>query len=66
VADGAGEAERGVFHSFISGKTPSAFDFLVERGRAGSFLEACRLVADLTAVPLPSSKQGVASTGRRQ
>jgi len=68
VADGTGEAERGSFHSFISGRTISVFDFLVERGRARDFREAARRIADLSGVPLPSTPGGGlsgATTGRR-
>ncbi len=53
VADGTGEAERASFHSFSSGHTQSVFDFLVDRGRAAGFDEACALVAELAGVPLP-------------
>ncbi len=54
VADGAPEAERGTFHSFRSGESCSAFDFLVRLGRAADFRQACALVADLTGIPLPA------------
>ena len=53
VADGTGQAERGSFHSFISGETISVFDFLVRRGRASDFREAVHQVADLIGVKLP-------------
>ncbi len=53
VADGSGEAERASFHSFRTGRTVSVFDFLVERGCAPGFQEACALVAELSGVPLP-------------
>ncbi len=56
VADGSGEAERGVFHSFISGQSLSVFDFLIERGLAADFREARRRIADLASVPLPASR----------
>ena len=56
VADGTGQAERGSFHSFIRTETISVFDFLVERGRAADFISACRVVADLTGVPLPARR----------
>ncbi len=53
VADTASDAERGTFHSFRDGRTLSAFDFLVSRGRASDFHEACRRVAELSGVTLP-------------
>ena len=61
VADGQGEAERGTFHSFIGGKTLSVFDFLVERGRAATFIDACKVIADLSGTPMPdpASKRDV-------
>ncbi len=55
VADGTGEAERCAFHSFISGKTISVFDFLVEHGGAADFRSACARVADLSGVALPTA-----------
>ncbi len=54
VADGTGEAERGAFHSFISGKTISVFDFLVERGQAQDFRAAAAIVAERSGVPMPT------------
>ncbi len=54
VADGSGEAERGQFHSFISGESISVFDFLIKRGLATDFNTACEQVADLSGVPLPA------------
>ncbi len=53
VADGSGDLERGSFHSFISGRTVSVFDFLIERGLAEDLHGACVLVAKLSGVPLP-------------
>ncbi|MFN7144982.1 MAG: hypothetical protein ACK4YP_14490, partial [Myxococcota bacterium] len=53
VADGAGEAERGTFHSFIRSESLSVFDFLVRRGDAPDFRAACARVAELAGVPLP-------------
>jgi hypothetical protein len=50
VADGTGEAERGAFHSFISGRTMSVFDFAVERGLAPDFAGARAYVAELAGV----------------
>ena len=63
VADGTGEAERGSYHSFRSGETISVFDFLVRAGRAADFKAACRVVGDLTGLPLPSSRRGKARSG---
>ena len=60
VADGTGQAERGTFHSFISGKSLSVFDFLVQRGGAADFHAACVRVAELSAVPLPTLDATVA------
>lgn len=54
VADGTGTAERGTFHSFISGKSMSVFDFLMAMGRAGSFVEARGYIAGLTGTPVPT------------
>ena len=54
VADGTGEAERCAFHSFISGKTISVFDFLVAHGTATDFREACARVAEMSGTPLPT------------
>jgi hypothetical protein len=55
VADGTGDAERGAFHSHISGKTCSIFDFLVAHGGCGDFRAALARVAELSGVPLPTS-----------
>lgn len=54
VADGTGEAERGAFHSFISNKTISVFDFLMAHGGAIDFKTARARVAELAAVPEPA------------
>jgi hypothetical protein len=54
VADGTGEAERGAFHSFITGKTLSVFDFLVAHGGAIDFKAARAQVAQLSRVPEPT------------
>ncbi|TNE88691.1 MAG: hypothetical protein EP330_13770 [Deltaproteobacteria bacterium] len=59
VADGSGDFERGVFHSFLDRKPISLFDFLVLRGEAHDFMSACERVAVLSGVPLPGS-DGVA------
>ncbi|MFB3883541.1 MAG: hypothetical protein ACE149_19925 [Armatimonadota bacterium] len=55
VADGTGEAERGAFHSFISGRSISVFDFLMERGLASDFRAARERVAELSGVLLPGA-----------
>lgn len=57
VADGTGDAERAAFHSFRSGRTISVFDFLVENGRAADFAGACKLVGELSGVPLPERER---------
>lgn len=54
VADGRGEAERGTFHSFRSGDSMSAFDFLIRQGRATDFRSACKWIAEASGVPLPA------------
>jgi len=48
------KVERGAFHSFITAKTISVFDFLIQLGQADSFVEAAKIVADLSGVPLPA------------
>jgi hypothetical protein len=53
VADGTGEAERGTFHSFLTGKSIAVFDFLMERGLAPDFRAAMAIVAERSGVPLP-------------
>ncbi len=55
VADGSGQAERGEFHSFISGRSLSVFDFLVERGEVADFRAACAHVAQISCVLLPTA-----------
>lgn len=57
VADGTGQAERGQFHSFISGKSVSVFDFLIERGLAADFRAAREKIAKLSGVPLPETEK---------
>lgn len=54
VADGTGDAERGAFHSFISGRTVSVFDFLIEH-QGLDFRAARARVAELSGVPEPST-----------
>jgi len=56
VSDGTGQGERGQFHSFISGKSLSAFDFLVERGLAANFAEARSQIATLSGVAPPAGR----------
>lgn len=56
VADGTGDAERGTFHSFISGRSLSVFDFLVEHGGITDFRAARARVAELSSVPEPSAQ----------
>jgi hypothetical protein len=53
VADVGAPVERGSFHSFRESRTISVFDFLIEYGGAVDFLEAAKMVADLSGVPLP-------------
>jgi len=53
VADGAGEAERGTFHSFIDERSLSVFDFLVAHGGVADFRAARARVADLSGVQAP-------------
>jgi hypothetical protein len=55
VADGTGQAERAQFHSFVSGKSLSVFDFLIARGIAADFRVAREKVAELSGVPLPGA-----------
>jgi hypothetical protein len=56
VADGTGDAERGAFHSFISGRTISVFDFLVEHCGLADFRAARERIADLTGVAQPAAR----------
>lgn len=59
VADSTPQVERGSFHSFISGRTVSVFDFLVERGTVGTIRDAFQLVSKLSNIDLPSpSRKG--------
>jgi hypothetical protein len=62
VASGKGEAERGSFHSFISGETLDVFDYLQRHGGCSSFGEAAERVARLSGVPLPEHKPAAASS----
>lgn len=64
VADGSGDAERGAFHSFISGKTISVFDFLVEHRGAADFRAARERIAELTGVPMPPGTSGTGPPGK--
>lgn len=61
AADGTNDAERGSFHSFISGKTMSVFDFMVSHGLAVDFPHALRRVAELSGQSLFPKRQGKAS-----
>lgn len=54
VADETPDVERGTFHSFRDGRTLSVFDFLIERGLALEFRDACRVIAELSGVRPPS------------
>jgi hypothetical protein len=58
VADGTGDAERGTFHSFISGKTLSVFDFLIEHQGVTDFRAARERVAALAGIPAPPAASG--------
>jgi hypothetical protein len=58
VADGTGDAERGTFHSFISGKTLSVFDFLIEHQGVADFRAARERVAALAGIPAPPAASG--------
>jgi len=60
VADGSGEAERGTFHSFRNGVSSSVFDFLIQQGRATDFRDACRVIAELTGIPLTAGGESPA------
>lgn len=55
VADGGNSCERGSFHSFITNKTMSVFDFLIRQGLAVDIRHAARRVAELSGVPTPAS-----------
>ncbi|HOZ49557.1 MAG TPA: hypothetical protein PK468_23340, partial [Candidatus Hydrogenedentes bacterium] len=61
AADGTNDAERGSFHSFISGKTMSVFDFMVAHGLAVDFPHALRRVAELSGQSLFPKRQGKVS-----
>jgi len=63
VADGTGQAERGQFHSFVSGKSLSVFDFLIERGAAPDFRAAREKVAELSGISLPGIGPKQAASG---
>lgn len=54
VADGTGDAERGSFHSFITGRTLSAFDFLVEHRGETDFKAARARISALSGVSEPT------------
>lgn len=65
VADGAGDAERGTFHSFISGDSVSIFDFLVTHGGCLDFRAARARVAELSGVAEPAPGEGSGSGAPR-
>lgn len=54
VADGTGDAERGSFHSFITSRTLSVFDFLVEHRGETDFKAARARITVLSGVPEPT------------
>jgi hypothetical protein len=54
VADGTGDAERGSFHSFISGETVSVFDFMMRHHGVHDFSAAKDRVAQLSGVKAPN------------
>jgi len=56
VADTADGLERGTFHSFITGKNSTVFDFLVDRGEVDDFEAARAHIAKLTGIPLPEAR----------
>lgn len=60
VADGSGDAERGTFHSFISGSSRSVFDFLTGHGASVDFRAARRRVAELSGIPEPVGRESAA------
>lgn len=47
-------AERGLFHSFITNDNLTVFDFIVKQGIVETFYDACKYIANLTGVLLPS------------
>ena len=55
MADGTGPAERGSFHSFITGETESVFDFLIRQGGERDFTAATRRIASLSGVACPAA-----------
>lgn len=54
VADQVHDVRRGTFHSFISGRSLSIFDFLIERGEAKDFHHAKEIIAQAANIPLPT------------
>lgn len=64
VADGTGDFERGVFHSFRDRERLSLFDFLILVGEAETFVDSCKIVAMVSGVPLPERR--MASTHTEQ
>lgn len=58
VADGSNpKYDRGIFHSYRSGRSMSPFDFMVEQGLARDHKHALQIVAGWTSVPLPELEQ---------
>lgn len=53
VSLGTGKSERGRFHSFLSERTLSIFDFMTEIGQARNFVDAMRQASELSGVVLP-------------
>jgi hypothetical protein len=47
VATGAGQAERGTYHSFITGESWSVFDFLIGTNKCADYREAFGYLANL-------------------
>jgi len=55
VSDGTNSVERGSFHSFISGRTLSVFDYMVEQGLVADMKQAVKRIAELSGIPLPQT-----------
>lgn len=65
VSDGTNGVERGAFHSFISGRTMSVFDFMIERGMAQDFRAALDRTAKLSGVSPPSAPASPSPEGNK-
>lgn len=63
VADGTGEAERGTFHSFITGESISLFDFLIKQRVAKDFNDALVHARELTGIPFPIPEKNTTPAG---